>query len=170
MNFITQSDFEESYRLFDTLKSRLSSICTDEHLIEDALQEAYIKLHETMLSNITDPAAWIFIVAKNYIVNYYRKKTGKTLVNSNLVARKTTPQINQRVADIQDDIRTALKEVSEDNRMTLIAQYFLGLTGQQIGWIFSVSQEAANMRCTRARQELERVLSTTLDAADASSL
>lgn len=106
---------------------------------------------------------WIMGIAKHKIVDFYRKKTIKTILFSTLpgfedIADKSVgPEGESLKGELKGEIRQALSELSEGYSKILRLKYIDGLKNNQIAKILKQSYKAVEGKLSRARKQFKKI-------------
>jgi RNA polymerase sigma-70 factor (ECF subfamily) len=145
--------------LLNFIKTKIS----DEHIADDILQEVSIKLHDNLSrkKEIRNYKNWLFQVARNTIIDYYRKNKKHTEITINEV--ETSPDTSACVCDLSTFIikNYLPKEYSKALYLSDIEQK----PQQEIAKILNLSLPATKSRIQRARKKLKNVVSDCMDVS-----
>jgi RNA polymerase sigma-70 factor, ECF subfamily len=131
----------------------------DPHSTEDILQDVFLKIHTRIdsLHQQERVASWIYQIARNAIIDYYRAQrptidVPETLVApdelvSDDVAQELLPCVTAMVNDLPDTYREALH----------LTEY-QGLSQKQLSERLGISFSGAKSRVQRARTKLKEQL------------
>jgi len=150
--------FYKSYspRILSYLSRKLPGAEDAQELTNDVFLEAIDSL--TLLQKENNVSAWLYGIAHNKMVDFYRKKKIKSILLSQMpflqiVANEMSqPEFQFEKNKIRDGIETALHEISEKYRKILRLHYEEGLPIKEIAVILSLSFKAAESLLFRARQ------------------
>ena len=150
--------FYKSYspRILSYLSRKLPRAEDAQELTNDVFLEAIDSL--TLLQKENNVSAWLYGIAHNKMVDFYRKKKIKSILLSQMpflqiVANEMSqPEFQFEKNKIRDGIETALHEISEKYRKILRLHYEEGLPIKEIAVILSLSFKAAESLLFRARQ------------------
>jgi len=127
---------------------------------EDLLQEILIKTHKNM-SSLKDPKkfkAWLFQIARNTLIDYYRKP-------SRNLSAETLPELaktQEEDSEAQDSMREELSQCIKPFIENLPAKYgeavaaidLEGLSQKELAQQLGLSHSAIKSRVQRGRQKL----------------
>ena len=150
--------FYKSYspRILSYLSRKLPRAEDAQEITNDVFLEAIDSL--TLLRKENNVSAWLYGIAHNKMVDFYRKKRIKSILLSQMpflqiVANEMSqPEFQFEKNKIRDGIETALHEISEKYRKILRLHYEEGLPIKEIAVILSLSFKAAESLLFRARQ------------------
>ncbi len=151
-------------RMFNTI----NSIIKDEHLSEDILQEAFIKIIHNIDKinddiNSNDAKGFIKAVAVNTALDFYRKnakRRGVELFVDELEEKVFYDSGEDLSADLNTESRiiATIKSMKEKYRDILLMKYVHGLENNEIAKLFGITEEAVRQRISRGKKLLEKKL------------
>jgi RNA polymerase sigma-70 factor (ECF subfamily) len=101
--------------------------------------------------------AWLYKSARYLIANHYRKQSGRTRIFATLQEPIAAPSAESiAIADIELSQAWALMTGKEQEVLALWS--FEGLELPEIAKVLEVSENAANIRLSRARNSLRKIL------------
>jgi RNA polymerase sigma-70 factor (ECF subfamily) len=103
------------------LKSFLHSKISNEADVDDLLQDILIKTHNNLNTVKTQKSvkAWLFQIANNTIIDYYRQKGRSQAINSEISSLFTEPQ--EKNIDLSNCISPFIKALPDEHADLLIA-------------------------------------------------
>jgi RNA polymerase sigma-70 factor (ECF subfamily) len=128
---------------------------------DDILQDVFVKIHRGIdrLEDTSKLQAWIYQIARNAIIDYYRKGEPMAEVSSEIpddIAEETASE------DVESEVATWLKPMMEDlpekYREALQLTDIQGLTQKELAERLNISLSGAKSRVQRAREKLKDVL------------
>ncbi len=155
-----QAAFDEFYlgtRLH--LLRQLTMMTGDGEQASDVLQEAYARAWHRWrrVSKLSDPAAWVRIVAWRVAISQHRR----SLVASDRLHRYFVPEVAADPTPASDaalDLRAALELLSPEHRRALVLYEMCGLSIAQVAAETEVPEGTVKSRLARARATLAAVL------------
>lgn len=153
-----------SPQIFRYLKNHLPPEIAQEILTDvfmDAV-DAYPRLRDT---NNLKP--WLYKIAHNKIVDYYRKKKIKSFLLSQipylelLAEELQQPEFIMEKNKIRDRIETTMKEISQKYRDILRMHYEEQIPIKQIALVLRLSPKATESLLYRARQQFIKIYERT---------
>ncbi len=147
-------------------KGRVFAVCLgilwNIHDAEDAAQQALLKgftdintLRENELYG-----QWICSIARNLCIDIIRNRTKERHAAEEYVKKEKSDFKNY------DFLESALASLPEKYRTILLLYYFDGRKSKNIADIMAISRAAVNIRLTRARRELRKILDAERDLYD----
>lgn len=127
-----------------------------EEMVSDVFLNAVDSLHTLELD--TNLRAWLYKIAHNKTVDYYRKKKLKTVLLSQIpfleivAAEIHEPEFQIEKNHIRDRIEKTLRNLSEKYRKILMLAYEEQMPIVDIAPIFNLSPKATESLLYRARQ------------------
>lgn len=175
----TQEDRDKFERLFHQyercLKYTAQNILFDEHLAEDAVQEAFIRiigcLDKIDESDEHKTIGFLMTVVKNISYDIKRKR-GKNQEESSLEEmmeldadpedRENRPDTLLLRREQEETILEAVRCLPADYRYALTLKYAHGCSTVQMAALLNCSEELARVKLSRARKSLMNRLEHTL--------
>lgn len=138
------------------LKSFISRRVKDNSITEDILQDVFVKIHSN-IDNLKDEQkikGWLFRIAKNSIIDYYRKRIidSKELKGSYGYEMFEENDAEQEIASGLLDI---IKELPPIYSEALLLTEFEGIKQTELAKKIGLSTSAAKNRVQRARQMIK---------------
>ena len=139
------------------LRGFLVSRVNDPDDAEDLLQEILIKTHNHM-DSLKGPKkfkAWLFQIARNTLIDYYRKseKTQSLPDLANIREEHTEAQDALRL-ELSQCLKPFIESLPEKYREAIEAVDLQGLTQKEVAQALSLSHSAGKSRVQRGRQKL----------------
>ena len=149
---MNQREFERFYktnidRIYRYVFFRIGNnrdVCED--LVSEIFMKAF-KNFEKFDVNVSR-SAWIYRIAHNHLVNYYRDK--KETVDLEQVNLSSLVDVSINV-----DLSVELSALNQDDRKIVTLKYLLGYTYTEIGQIMGKSVGAVKMATHRALKQLK---------------
>jgi RNA polymerase sigma-70 factor (ECF subfamily) len=149
-----------SRRLGTFIRSRVE----DDAEAEDILQEVFIRIHRNLCcqADWDKPESWIYQIARNLIIDHYRKRRSWVELPENLPSE---PDWGEWV-NLEDDpeaklalsLREMIDELPEPYSQALILTEYQGLSQKQLAERLGISLSGAKSRVQRAREKLRDML------------
>jgi len=145
---------EHRSRLYNYIARRVP----DHHVAEDLLQEVFLKAHLN-LERVRAPgsvAAWLFRVAANAIVDYYRTRRPAEKLPEEFAARG---EERDSIAELASCLRPFIDDLPEIYRIPLVLSEIEGVTQREVASRLGISVSGAKSRIQRGREKLRRSIS-----------
>jgi RNA polymerase sigma-70 factor (ECF subfamily) len=145
---------ESSAKLGQFIRSRVEDPAT----AEDILQEVFLKL-QGRLDELDDPAkaqGWLFLVARNAVIDHYRTRKKTTALTDSLPAEP--PTVNAEMEELHAAFHRLIDQLPARYREALVLTEFEGLTQEQLAKRLGISVSGAKSRVQRARAQLKELL------------
>jgi RNA polymerase sigma factor (sigma-70 family) len=128
----------------------------------EAVQETWLKAKKSQIE-LSNPRAWLRSVLIRQIQSAGRKLKRKRktipIEDRELLDSKTnTPSHCAKTIEAREMLRTAIALLSPEDRVVIILMYTERMSHDEIGQALGVSQDAAKMRLSRAREKLRKNL------------
>jgi RNA polymerase sigma-70 factor (ECF subfamily) len=151
--------------VWDRFSSRLRSFIrarvSDEDTAEDILQEVFVRIHAKMgtLRDVRKLESWIYQIARNAIIDYYRSHRTTEEVPQTLGYWEETDEddVTTRLAA---DVREMVEALPEPYRQALMLTAYQGLSQKELAQQLGLSYSGAKSRVQRARQQVRDMLMT----------
>lgn len=155
---------EELYKkYFHELSVYIYSLCKNQGMTEDILQETFLKAFTALKDSHTNMRAWLYMVARNLYIN--RMKKERPLILSDQI------EVHNNGHQIQEDILTgvirneknrilfdALEHLPPQKREILLLQYFGAFSQREIAAMLQLTPENVRVLSHRAKKEIKKYL------------
>lgn len=156
---------QNSTKILSYLTKRLPSQEDAEDLTNDVFLEAIDSLN--LLKNEENLKAWLFRIAHNKMVDFWRKKKIKSLLLSQIpylqiVAKEITqPEFQFEKNRIREKVEQTFYQLSESYQKILRMHYEENLSVKEIAGKFGLSFKATESLLFRARKQFQLVYGRT---------
>lgn len=151
---------ESLYRRFhDNLKHFILHRVSDEAAAEDLLQEVFLRIH-SRIDSLVDSSrveSWVFQIARNLIIDYYRSKKETEQFDESALSVEPEPEADAS-EQLAPAIREFISELPDPYREALILTEFEGVTQKELAERLGLSFSGAKSRVQRARAILKDML------------
>jgi len=130
---------------------------------EDLTQEVFLKTYRN-IENFEDknklPLAYFFTIARNTVIDYWRKKK-ELVVNEEKILAKT-PAKNSNPIDLVEKkeigeiIKQSLQDLTEEQQEVIILKFFSERSNREIATLLNISEEAIRQLQCRALKALRQ--------------
>ena len=116
---------------------------------------------------IKNPQAFLYQIARNLVIDYYRKKNKKITVSIDLQEQEYNKEIEDKQNDLEGivflsleikQIKNGLSDIRQDYQDIIIWRYLDDLSIQEIAEIFNKSEQAIRVMLHRALKALKQQL------------
>jgi RNA polymerase sigma-70 factor (ECF subfamily) len=145
-------DFAEKLGQF--IRSRVSDPAT----AEDILHDVFVKIQQR-LGQLQDPArlqSWIYLIARNAIIDHYRTRKDSQEIPETLVDQRE-PE-SEELNGLKASFHRMIHSLPEPYREAVVLTELEGLTQQQLADRLGISLSGAKSRVQRGRQQLKEML------------
>jgi RNA polymerase sigma-70 factor, ECF subfamily len=175
-----QGAFESLYhRHADLVYSIALRVVADPGIAQDVAQEVFLRVwRQPALFDVARGrfVSWLMSVARNRAVDEVRSRGRRRLREVTSVPgaddppdpQAVDPQIAAQLADEQGEVRAALAQLPEDQRVAIELAYFGGMTQQEIASVLNTPLGTIKTRVRLAMKKLRISLERTLDSRPAS--
>lgn len=128
----------------------------------DLTQEVYVRIFTRMHRFRADCslATWIHRIAVNETLAFMRRNRTEDRYRRDLAGSDRDRAVDSKPADQRMDVRAALDELAEQDRMILLLRYDQGLDYRSIAQLLECAEGTVASRLGRARQRLRMLLAT----------
>ena len=134
---------------------------SDEMVVEDLLQEVFLKIHQNgdTLQDVKKLESWIYQITRNAIIDFYRSTRPMSSLD--------TPEVLDLPEELPDDdivsellpcVRAMVNNLPEQDRQALVLTEYQGLTQKEFGERIGLTFSGAKSRVQRAREKLKQEL------------
>jgi RNA polymerase sigma-70 factor (ECF subfamily) len=126
---------------------------------EDIRQDVFVKI-QSRLDQLKDPAklqSWIFLIARNAIIDHYRTRKETVEVPETLPAESDAHDDGD-VEELKAAFRRMIFSLPEPYREALVLTEFDGLTQRQLADRLGISLSGVKSRVQRGREQLKQML------------
>ena len=162
-----KAEFEQVVRAYaNDLFRYLYWLCRDRALAEDLVQETFARAWAGWQAQRDEKAVkgWLYAIARNEHARLYEKKRLDVDPDVELDALVAAPARDPALAL---DLRKAFAALPEAFRDCLLLQVLGGLSSAEIAAASRATEEAVNMRLSRARRALRELLEPAQPATNA---
>jgi RNA polymerase sigma-70 factor (ECF subfamily) len=145
---------EVAEKLGQFIRSRVADPAT----AQDILQDVFVKIQKR-LGQLQDPAkleGWIYLIARNAIIDYYRTRKETVEVPDTLPAEPDSH--DGEVEELKAAFRRMIYNLPEPYREAVVLTEFDGLTQQALADRLGISLSGAKSRVQRGRSQLKQML------------
>ncbi len=138
---------------------------------DDILQEVFLRIHKNLLRLKDDRkiTGWIFRIASNAVIDFYRAKADNTNLHNKLTrspvdaehihpSRESAVNDSDPVAELSLCIQPLLQDLPEDYRKAIWLTELDGLTQRKAAEKVGISLSSMKARVQRGRRKLKKTL------------
>ncbi len=158
-------DFSSSLRVF--IGRRVSNSSN----VEDILQDIFVKIHKS-ISSIEDETklrSWVYQIARNTIIDYYRKNKIKTeeltadhfqacIEEDRYLENQSEALVENPNQEIASGLMNMIEQLPEKYSHALLLVEFEGVSQKELADRLGISVSGAKSRVQRGRQMLRDIL------------
>lgn len=140
------------------LRQFIRARVNDPATAEDILQDVFVKI-QARLDQLKDPAklqGWIYLIARNAIIDHHRTRKETVEVPEALAAEPAVE--DGELEELKASFRRMIYSLPEPYREALVLTEFEGLTQQQLAERLGISLSGAKSRVQRGRVQLKDML------------
>jgi RNA polymerase sigma-70 factor (ECF subfamily) len=142
-------------RLRAFIKSRIA----DDAATDDTLQNVFLKMHTGLdsLKNETKLKSWLYQIARNAIIDYFRSQKPTVDVLERIPQPETAP--GEKVTqELSECLQPMIQLLPENYREAVILSELQGLTQKEVAKLQGTSLSGAKSRVQRGRALLKNML------------
>ncbi|CAM2754057.1 RNA polymerase sigma factor SigZ [Pseudoalteromonas distincta] len=146
------------------LKNYISRKVDDQSIVEDILQDVYIKASANLhnLNAKGSIKSWLYTITRNTIMDYYRKRVIYEELPDNIIEEQVeSAEANYKA--IANCIEPLIQELPEKYRIALVLSELEELSQQHIADKLGLTLSAAKSRIQRGRHKLREIMLTCCD-------
>lgn len=153
-------------RYFDDVYRYVYSKTGNRWDTDDLVSEIFTKAFEKFPAVAGDPKAWLFTVARNLAIDFYRGRGRKpALLGSEEPPGEDVKWDDQLIKTEETRcLKMALDSLPEEGREIIRLRYFANLKHRQIAGILQKNEGAVKMRIRRVLDELREMVDKCLNA------
>jgi RNA polymerase sigma-70 factor, ECF subfamily len=164
-----QRDAEALNELYQRHVGPISRYCLfrvlDDAAAQDLTQEIFLDMVESLPYYVDTGApfaAWLFRIARNRVVDYYRRQARRQTDELTESVQDSAPGPEALAAQHADivDLRRAMAKLAEDYRLVLQLRFVEGLNVEQTARQMGKTAGATKVMQHRALRQLARLLGT----------
>ncbi|MEI7579678.1 MAG: sigma-70 family RNA polymerase sigma factor [bacterium] len=151
-------------KVFDFVLKRVTSKEVAEDLTSDIFEKILKSIHDFQWQGIT-VSAWIFKIARNRIIDYYRKnnstKNNVSIedVANFVVSSAPNVEVEMMADDEEKALYDALRELGSNDQYLIYYKFFEGLSNKDIADITGMTETNIGTRLHRIRKKIADIIS-----------
>ena len=141
------------------LRGYIFSRVNDRAAAEDIVQDVFLKAHQRInqLESEAKVESWIYGIARNAVVDFYRKKRPTVELPGDLVADSEN-NTEEEAEPLKAAFREMVYNLPEPYREALVLSEFEGLSQKELAEKLGISVSGAKSRVQRAREKLKEAV------------
>lgn len=155
-----KADLETIWNEFDgRLRQFIFKRISNEAAAEDVLQEVYVRIHSRIhtLRAESKLQSWIYQIARNTIIDYYRSQKLTVELSETLIWPEDSDE-NDATRELAPSVKAMTNCMPEKYRQALVLTEYQGLTQREVAEQLGISLSGAKSRVQRAREKLKNIL------------
>jgi len=165
---LTKADFSMLYetyykKVLAFVNKRVSNKEIAEDLTSEIFEKVLTKIQDFQWQGIT-VSAWIFRIARNHIIDFYRKnnkrKKEKSLedVANYVVSNAPNVEIELLADEEEVALYNSIRELKTEDQYLVYYKFFEGLSNKEISRITGLSETNIGTRLHRIRRKLAKII------------
>lgn len=148
-------------KVLDFVKKRVSNKEIAEDLTGDIFEKVLKSIKDFQWQGIT-VSAWIFRIARNHVIDYYRKsnkrKKNKSLEEVANYVEANTPNIEVEMQADEEEVALydGIRNLNSDDQYLVYYKFFEGLSNKEISKITGLTETNIGTRLHRVRKKLSK--------------
>ncbi len=146
------------------LRSFIRRRVADDHVADDLLQEAFLKIHNGIGSLKDDQrlTAWLYRIARNTITDHFRKHPFEALNTDIIAERAAEVEISSR-QELVTCLEQMVAQLPKKYRQAIELAELQGTTQRRVASQLGLSVSGAKSRVQRGRERLKKMLLSCCD-------
>ena len=160
------ADFDVIYQEYaEMIYKFLMRMCNDKNLAEDLMQDVFTSCYKALDrfdSSKCSEVAWLFIIAKNRLKNYFRDKKSNISLDAMPVEQRDPKDViaqSMHLMHCREVTAEALKILDDRSRKIILLRFFEEKSHDQIAEIMNLSTGNVRVIQSRALNQMEEYLS-----------
>jgi RNA polymerase sigma-70 factor, ECF subfamily len=149
------------YALHEPLQNFIRKRVSDESIVEDLLQDIFLKIH-THIDQLKEGEkleGWVYQIARNRIIDYYRSRTTGISLEEAALQLPTVELPEEDIhAQLVPAMMAMLLSLPAPYREALYLTDYKGLSQKELARRAGISLSGAKSRVQRAREKLKQLL------------
>lgn len=165
---MTKKDFSKIYethypKVLAFVTKRVTNVTTAEDLTSEVFEKVLLSISDFQWQGIT-VSAWIFKIARNHIIDFYRKnekhKGEKSLEDIVNFVESNVPGVDVEAEADEEEIElyNAMRDLDEDEQYLVYYKFFEELSNKEIADLLNMSETNVGTKLHRARKKLESII------------
>ncbi len=136
----------------------IRSKITNAEASSELSQQVFLNFHKSRAryNNRFPVAAWIFTIARNVLIDYFRKKREFSLPEGFSDSTSETVENISHNSPLLEEARKAIEKLPENQRVLLTQRFEEGLSFEEIAEKIGVSSQTLRKRVSRIVSSLKR--------------
>lgn len=142
---------------------RVSNEAVAEDLTSEIFEKVLLSIADFQWQGIT-VTAWIFKIARNHIIDYYRKnekhKGEKSLEDIVNFVESNVPSVDVEAEADEEEVElyNAIRELDEEDQYLVYYKFFEELSNKEIAQLLHLSETNIGTKLHRTRKKLEKII------------
>lgn len=141
------------------LKRILVRLTKDHDLSDDIIQEVFAKIlkNPSIVLEVTYMKSWLVKVAKNTLINYYKKKKPQLLKDESTLGNLLINNLSaEQEMMISSQLEEILSKLSPTDRTILLAKVYYGYDYQEISDLLEIPIPTLKSKVFRMRKQMAK--------------
>lgn len=125
---------------------------------EDLTQEVFYKLSKSNSDEVSSVKNWVYTIAKNTIIDYYRKQKNQTEeIDDTLVIEEYNE--NNAVIELGECVTTYVNQLPEEYRSIMKLSELEGMSQKEVAKQLDINYVTVRSKVQRGRKKLKQIFS-----------
>lgn len=167
INELNLQNFEEFYtsffpKIYNYIRFRINDPHDTDDLTSKVFERVIVNANRFNSEKGTF-SAWIFAIANNLVIDYFKSKSGKSkkvsfdLLNNTSSGEKS-PEHKLIDWELKHNLLAALQEIDDEKRALVALKFWSGLNNRQIAEITGLSESNVGVTLFRTLRQLKLIL------------
>lgn len=137
----------------------------DKEIANDLTQETFLKAFRSLeryQDRNKSPLAYFFTIARNTVIDFWKKKKEILLNNPEIFAKTSEPNVHSQEiiekTEMVDAVKQALQQLTDEQQEVIILKFINELSNSEIAQLLGKSEEAIRQLQCRALKTLRQQL------------
>lgn len=164
---LTLQNFEEFYtyyfpKIYNYIRFRINDSHDTDDLTSKVFERAIVNADRFNPEKGT-LASWIFTIANNLVIDYYKSNSGKAKKVSldlltNTISGAKSPEHKIINRELKHYLLAALQEIDDEKRALIALKFWSGMNNRQIAEITGLSESNVGVTLYRTLKQLKLIL------------
>lgn len=150
-------------KVLDFLSKKVSSREIAEDLTSEVFEKIWRTVDDFQWQGIKI-SAWIFRIARNHLIDYYRKqnkyKNDRSLDEILNIVESTLPSADSEIEREEEDVQlfNAIKELNEDDQYLIYYKFYEEMSNSKIAEVTGMTETNIGTKLHRIRKKLAKII------------
>lgn len=152
-------------KVLDFLSKKVASREIAEDLTSEVFEKIWRTINDFQWQGI-NISAWIFRIARNHLIDYYRKqnkfKNDRSLDEIMNIVESTSPSADFVIEREEEDVQlfNAIKELNEDDQYLIYYKFYEEMSNSKIAEVTGMTETNIGTKLHRIRKKLAKIINS----------